>query len=137
MSRREAVCAAFSTRLSASRDPRRLALEDAPFTVVEDRDETAAQGEYRHIVCTMTVRAESFAVPGIGESRSTATNRLLAALIASATGSDLTMGGLADDIAYDSGGPLLLTDPVEQVGAFAEFSIIYRYDAGAPATLTE
>ncbi len=137
MSRREAVCAAFAARLGASREPRRLALEDAPFTVVEDRDETAAQGEYRHIVCTMIVRAESFDAPGVGESRSTATNRLLAALIASATGSDLTMGGLADDIAYDSGGPLLLTDPVEEVGAFAEFSIIYRYDYGDPATLTE
>ncbi len=137
MSRREAVCAAFATRLGASREPRRLALEDAPFTIIEDRDETAVQAEYRHIVCTMTVRAESFATPNVGESRSTATNRLLAALIAAATGSDLTLGGLADDIAYDTGGPLLLTDPVEQVGAFAEFSIIYRYDAWDPATLTE
>lgn len=137
MSKREAVCAAFATRLGASRDPRRLALEDAPFKIVEDRDETATQGEYRHIVCTMTVRAESFDLPSVGESRSTATNRLLASLIAAATGSDLTLGGLADDIAYDSGGPLLLTDPVEQVGAFAEFSILYRYDAGDPETLTE
>lgn len=137
MSRRESVCAAFATRLGASREPRRLALEDAPFTIVEDRDETAVQGEYRHIVCTMAVRAESFGTPNVGESRSTATNRLLAALKASATGSDLTLGGLADDIAYDTGGPLLLADPVEQVGAFAEFSIIYRHDAGDPATLTE
>lgn len=137
MNRREAVCAAFASRLGASREPRRLALEDAPFTIIEDRDETAAQGEYRHIVCTMAVRAESFGTPNVGESRSTATNRLLATLIASATGSDLTLGGLSDDIAYDTGGPLLLADPVEQVGAFAEFSIIYRYDAGDPAALTE
>lgn len=137
MSRREAVCSAFATRLGASREPRRLALEDAPFSVIEDRDETAEQAEYRHIACSMTIRAESFAAPNIGESRSTATNRLLAALISAATGSDLTMGGVADDIAYISGGPLLLTDPVEQVGAFAEFVITYRYNAGDPSTLTE
>ena len=130
MSRREAVCSAFATRLGASREPRRLALEDAPFSVIEDRDETAEQAEYRHIACSMTIRAESFAAPNIGESRSTA-------LISAATGSDLTMGGVADDIAYISGGPLLLTDPVEQVGAFAEFVITYRYNAGDPTTLTE
>jgi hypothetical protein len=140
LSRREAILAALAARLSADREPARTDMGEALGTYLDDQGESSQLEDYeveRHV---LTVRAESvhtITVIGTGEdavteTRATAANRMLAALRATANGSDRSLGGLCDDIVYTGGGPLLLEDPTRYVGAYASFEVTYTTPVGDP-----
>jgi len=131
---RESILAAMATRLSASRLPYRADM--ATGIVINDEGEEAQLLDYTVCEATLSIRVESLSSVLTGESRATAENRLLAALISTAIGTDRTLSSKCDDIVYTGGGPLLTEDPTIYVGATASFAIRYRYDAGNPYTLT-
>ncbi len=131
---RESILSAMATRLGASRLPYRADM--ATSVIINDEGEEAQLLDYATCEATMTIRVESLSSVLTAESRATAENRLLSALISTAIGTDRTLSSKCDDIVYSGGGPLLTEDPTIYVGAYASFAIRYRYDAGNPYTLT-
>lgn len=131
---RENILSALATRLSASREPARADMANSIF--LEDQGETATLLDYETVQAEMTVRLESLSSTITAESRPTAENRLLASLISTATGSDRTLSSLCDDIVYTGGGPIFTDDPTVYAGAYATFTVQYRFNTGNPNTLT-
>jgi hypothetical protein len=138
ISYRETAIAAFAARINAVREPYSKSVNDAPFVVMEDQDERVERVDYQEYRATVNIRVESYGLPAtdedteITEIRSVAINRLLAALIETALGTDWTLNGACDDLIYTAGGPILFDAPVDQVACFADFQLIYRYPAGQP-----
>ena len=132
---RETILSAFATRLSATRLPARTDM-GAASVILDDQGEEATLLDYETAEAVITVRVEALDTTITDEARPTADNRLLASVINTATGTDRTLSSLCDDIVYTSGGPLIADDPTIYAGAFATFSIRYRFDAGDPYTLT-
>lgn len=131
---RENILSALATRLTASREPLRADMADSVF--IEDQGETAELLDYETVQAELTLRMESLASTLTAESRPTAENRLLASLISTTTGSDRTLTSLCDDIVYTGGGPIITDDPTVYAGAYATFTVRYRFNAGNPNTLT-
>ena len=133
---RERAVAAFAARLHASREPYGKTILDAPFVVMEDQDEQIERADYDYYRAAVTIHVESYGNPEPGELRSTAINRRLAHLVALAIGSDLTIGGVCEDIVYTNGGPILFDAPVEAIACYADFRLVYQYPEGDPTLPT-
>lgn len=131
---RESILSALATRLSASRLPARADMATGIF--ISDEGEEAILLDYAVCQATMNIRAESLSSVLTAESRATGENRLLSALIKTTIGTDRTLSSKCDDIVYTGGGPLLMDDPTIYIGAYANFAVTYRYDAGNPETLS-
>ena len=130
---REQCVAAFATRLGAVRYGR-----DVPLALFDGDPETAEDPNPRYRIVRSTIVArveytESIDVTALATWSQTA-NAKLAELIATATGTDLTLGGVAETIRYTGaefgareGGGL-------QLGLNITFEIQYAFQAGDPYT---
>lgn len=125
---REQVVAAFATRMSATRFGRSVDL-----AVFDDID-TDVIHQYSSVNAIIPIRleyTESLADVSLLSQRA---NALLGTAIATATGTDITLGGLCVDIEY-AGADFGVRDAgMTKLGLNVQFSIKYRFDTGDPFT---
>jgi hypothetical protein len=130
--KRESILAALATRLGAIRNPYPTDYEDAAIVTLLEGEETAEYDDYADTIARMSVTVERIDKYGEDDARETVANGLLATSIFAALGTDLTLGGLCEDMRYTGGATVFSDTGSALVGAVARFEITYRLVAGSP-----
>lgn len=129
---REQVVAAFASRMDAQRAQQTF--DDLPARSLWDSsDGEIERTPYGQVAVTMTVTVETLHKAERDPAGWSAQgNAVLGDLIAQATGSDRTLGGLCDNIAYAGGTIYYPDDGSDVLGVDINCEIRFRFDLGNP-----
>lgn len=133
---REQIVAALALRLGAQRANSSIDVSVLPVRCLWDsNDGNVERDSYGQMSVTMTLTLETIHQAAADPTTWSAQgNAILGTLIADATGSDPTLGGLCDDVLYDGGTIYYPDSGSDIIGCDINLSVRYRFDAGNPYT---
>ncbi|GHA85432.1 hypothetical protein [Modicisalibacter luteus] len=131
---REQVIAALAQRLGAQRA--NTVIEALPARSLWDsNDSDVERADFGQMAVTMTLTLETVHQADNDPGRwSEQGNAILGQLIIDATGQDVTLSGLCDDIAYAGGTIYYPEDGSEVIGVDINLAVRFRFDVGDPFT---
>lgn len=129
---RERILAALAVRLGAQRANSHI--DSLPARSLWDSsDASAERNNYGQMEIITTVTLETVHQANADPQQwSVQGNAILGQLIADATGGDVTLGGLCDDIVYTGGTIYYPDDGSDILGCDINLSVTYRFDVGNP-----
>ena len=122
---------------TASRDPTRIPAEDLPFLTVNDGVESGRETAYRKHLMSLRVLCEyADRIDVETYDLSTAGNYMLATLISAIMQPDVTLGGLCEQIRYETSTIDYQEGGDSVIRVTVGFTVLYGFAIGNPYSLT-